>query len=67
MAGARASGLVEGKPVELADQFAKLLFGDLLMDLCLGVAERPTPRDGARHARDAAAAFLRLHPSPGAG
>jgi AcrR family transcriptional regulator len=62
MAKAKASGLLSGSPAELAEQFAGLLWGDLMISLLLGVAERPNPRDLARRARDAAAAFLQLHP-----
>jgi AcrR family transcriptional regulator len=64
MAGAQASGLLSGHPAELAGQFAGLLWRDLQVNLLLGVAGRPTPREIARRARDAAAAFLRLHPLP---
>jgi AcrR family transcriptional regulator len=64
MAGAQASGLLAGRPAELAAQFAGLLWRDLLVSLLLGVAERPNPREIAGRARDAAAAFLQLHPLP---
>jgi AcrR family transcriptional regulator len=64
MAEAQASGLLTGRPAELAKQFAGLLWRDLLVSLLLGVAERPNPREIARRARDAAAAFLQLHPPP---
>ncbi len=64
MAEAQASGLLTGRPAELAEQFAGLLWRDLLVSLLLGVAERPKPREIARRARDAAAAFLQLHPLP---
>jgi len=64
MAGAQASGLLTGHPAELAKQFFGLLWGDLMVGLLLGVAERPNPREIAQRARDAAAAFLRLHPLP---
>jgi AcrR family transcriptional regulator len=64
MAGAQASGLLAGLPAELAEQFSGLLWGHLMVSLLLGVAERPTPREIARRARDAAAAFLQLHPLP---
>jgi len=62
MARAQASGLLAGRPAELAQQFAGLLWGDLMVSLLLGVAERPNPREIAGRARDAAAAFLQLHP-----
>jgi AcrR family transcriptional regulator len=64
MAQAQASGLLAGRPAELAVQFAGLLWRDLLVSLLLGVAERPNPREIARRARAAAAAFLQLHPLP---
>jgi AcrR family transcriptional regulator len=64
MARAQASGLLTGRPAELADQFAGLLWGHLMVSLLLGVAERPTPREIAGRARHAAAAFLQLHPLP---
>jgi AcrR family transcriptional regulator len=62
MAEAQASGLLTGRPAELAEQFAGLLWRDLMVSLLLGVAERPNPREIAGRARDAAAAFLQLHP-----
>ena len=64
MAQAQASGLLTGRPAELAGQFAGLLWRDLMVSLLLGVAERPNSREIARRARDAAAAFLKLHPIP---
>jgi AcrR family transcriptional regulator len=64
MAQAQASGLITGRPAELAEQFGGLLWGLLMVSLLLGVAERPAPGEIARRARDAAAAFLQLHPLP---
>jgi AcrR family transcriptional regulator len=64
MAQAQASGLLTGRPAELAGQFAGLLWRDLMVSLLLGVAERPNPREIAGRARHAAAAFLQLHPLP---
>ncbi len=64
MARAKASGLLKGRPAELAEHFGGLLWGDLMVSLLLGVAERPNPREIAERARDAAAAFLQLHPLP---
>src|SRR5215470_16314341 len=64
MARAQASGLLTGRPAELAKQFSGLLWGDFMVSLLLGVAERPNRREIARRARDAAAAFLQLHPLP---
>jgi len=64
MAEAQVSGLLSGRPAELGEQFAGLLWRDLLVSLLLGVADRPNPREIAGRARDAAAAFLQLHPLP---
>jgi AcrR family transcriptional regulator len=61
MSQARESGLLEGRPAELAEQFAALLWRDLLVGLMLGVTERPNPRELAARARGATAAFLRIH------
>jgi AcrR family transcriptional regulator len=62
MARAQTSGLLKGRPAELAEQFSGLLWGTLMVSLFLGVVERPNPREIAGRARDAAAAFLQLHP-----
>lgn len=62
MAQAQESGLLAGHPGELGEQFAGLLWRDLMVSLLLGVAERPTQREIAERARNAAAAFLQLHP-----
>ena len=64
MTQARAAGLIDGSLAELAEQFAGLLWRDLLVSLLLGVVHRPNPRAIEARARDAAAAFLRLHPIP---
>jgi hypothetical protein len=42
----------------------RLLWRDLMISLLLGVAERPNPSAIEARARDAAAAFLRLHQIP---
>jgi AcrR family transcriptional regulator len=62
MAQAQESGLLAGRPEELGEQFAGLLWRDLMVSLLLGVAERPTPREIVERSRNAAAAFLQLHP-----
>jgi AcrR family transcriptional regulator len=64
MAQARESGLLAGNPAELAEQFGGLLWRDLLVSLLLGVVKRPNTREIGRRCRDAAAAFLQLHPPP---
>src|SRR6267378_5032077 len=43
MASAQATGLLTGRPAELAEQFVGLLWGHLMVSLLLGVAERPNP------------------------
>ena len=67
MAEAQGAGLLTGRPAELAEQFAGLLWRDLMVSLLLGVTERPNPGEIAGRARDAAAAFLLLHPLPNDG
>ena len=62
MTRARSAGLVSGDPSEMAEHFAGLLWGNLKVSLLLRVAERPSPREIARRARDATAAFLKLYP-----
>src|SRR5262249_21587116 len=64
MSQARAAGLIDGRPPELAEEFSGLLWRDLMVSLFLGVAERPNPRATEARAHDAAEAFLRLHPAP---
>jgi AcrR family transcriptional regulator len=64
MTQAQASGLLKGRASELAEQFSGLLWGTLMISLLLGVAERQSQREIAGRARDAAAAFLQLHPPP---
>jgi AcrR family transcriptional regulator len=64
MAGAHEARLIDGRPAELAEQFAGLLWRDLMINLLLGVAERPNPRATEARARDAVTAFLDLHPMP---
>ena len=64
MAGAQASELLTGHPAELAEQFAGLLWRDLMVSLLLGVAERPNLHEIAERASGAASAFLELHPVP---
>lgn len=63
MQQARACGLLDGRPAELAEQFRALLWGDLMMSLLLGVTERPTERESAKRARSATADFLQLRAS----
>jgi AcrR family transcriptional regulator len=64
MVRAHASGLLNGRSAELAEQFGGLLWGNLMVSLLLGVAERPNSREATARAHDATAAFLQLHPLP---
>ena len=64
MAQALKSRLLAGRAAELAEQFAGMLWRDLLVSLLLGVVKRPSSREIGRRTRDAAAAFLQLHPLP---
>ena len=66
MAQAQGCGLLDGRPApQLAEQFAGLLWCDWMVSLLLGVVPRPSEREIAQRARDAAVAFLELHPLPG--
>ena len=62
MTQALTSGMLHGRAAELAEEFAVLLWGNLMISLLLGVAERPNSREVAARARNATAAFLQLHP-----
>ena len=64
MARAQTSGLLSGRPAELAEQFGGLLWGNLMVSLLLGVVARPNSREIVARARDATAVFLQLHPLP---
>jgi AcrR family transcriptional regulator len=64
MIRARSAELISGDASAMAEQFAGLLWGNLKVSLLLRVAERPSPREIARRARDATAAFLKIYPQP---
>jgi AcrR family transcriptional regulator len=61
---ARSHGLLAGRPPEMAEQFAALLWGDLMTSLLMRVVDTPTPRQISQRARNTASAFLQLHPQP---
>ncbi len=61
---ARSSRLLDGDSSEMAEQFAALLWGNLIVSLLLRVADPPNPREIKRRARNATTAFLRLYPRP---
>jgi hypothetical protein len=62
MTRARSAGVLGGEPAEMAEQFAGLLWGNLMMSLLLRAVDRPSNREITRRAQDATAAFLQLHP-----
>jgi AcrR family transcriptional regulator len=65
LAQAQADGLIgAGDPAAMAVEFFALLWGDLLLQLLLRVADPPTPQAMERKARDATEKFLRLYPQP---
>jgi AcrR family transcriptional regulator len=67
MTRAQRTGILSGDPFEMAEHFAGLLWGNLMVGLLLRVVDRPSPREFARRARNATAAFLQLYPQPNAG
>ena len=64
MAQAQASGLLKAVLPNLPSSSPGCSGRHLMVSLRLGLAERPNPREIAGRARDAAAAFLQLHPPP---
>jgi AcrR family transcriptional regulator len=64
MRRAHAAGLFRGDVAEAADHFHGLLWGNRMLGLLLGLAERPSAREIARRAESATAAFMRAYPAP---
>ncbi|SRR5579871_2616616 len=63
LAQAQADGLIgAGEPAAMAVDFFALLWGDLLIQLLLRVADPPSPRAVEQRAREATDKFLRLYP-----
>jgi AcrR family transcriptional regulator len=54
----------DGDPAAMAVDFFALLWGDLLLQLLLRVAEPPSPQSMERKARDATEKFLTLYSQP---
>jgi AcrR family transcriptional regulator len=66
LARAQARGLIgAGEPAAVTVDFFALLWGDLLLQLLLRVADPPTPRAIESRAREAATKLLRLYPQSG--
>jgi AcrR family transcriptional regulator len=62
---AQAIGLLgQAEPSKTATEFFALLWGDLLMQLLLGVIDRPRPEEIEQRARAALEALFTLHPPP---
>ena len=59
---AKASGLVRGDAAEMGRRFSALLWGDLMLELLLCVAKRPSERALKQQAHQATEAFMRLYP-----
>jgi AcrR family transcriptional regulator len=64
MTKAKSSGLLGGQPAQMAEHFFGLLWGNMMINLLLRVADRPSAGEIMRRAHDATAAFLKLHPQP---
>ena len=64
MRRAQSARLLSGEPAEMAARFFGLLWGNLMLGLLLGIAERPPRREIDRRAEAATAAFLRAYPEP---
>jgi AcrR family transcriptional regulator len=64
MTRAQSFGVVSGRPAEMAERFSGLLWGNLMINLLLRVADRPSPREITRRAREATSALLQLYPQP---
>lgn len=61
---ARSQSLLAGNTADMAEQFMGLLWGTLQVSLLLRVSEPPSGSDILRRAREAANAFLMIHPQP---
>jgi AcrR family transcriptional regulator len=65
LARAQADGFIgAGEPATMATDFFALLWGDLLIQLLLRVADPPSPQVMERKAREATNKFLTLYPQP---
>jgi AcrR family transcriptional regulator len=61
MAGAIHAGVLTGEASQLSARFLALLTGGAHVPVLLGIVDPPKPRELARHAEEAAIAFLQLH------
>jgi AcrR family transcriptional regulator len=68
LARAQAAGVLSpGDPQHMMEQFFALLWGDLMLNRLLGAIDVPKPAEIDRRAREATAAFLKLHAKPAPG
>jgi len=68
LARAQAAGVLSpGDPQHMMEQFFALLWGDLMLNRLLGAIGVPKPTEIDRRAREATAAFLKLHAKPAPG
>ena len=61
---AHAAKLLKDDAAELSEQFVALLWGNLRLDLLLGVVEQPSAAQLGDRARKATVAFMQLHSLP---
>jgi AcrR family transcriptional regulator len=61
---AKSAKLIAGDVRVLSERFAALLWGDLLINLMLRLADTPKEAEIRKRARAAAEALLQLHPAP---
>jgi AcrR family transcriptional regulator len=61
MTHAQTAGLLAGEPAELVEHFMALLWGNVMMNLLLGLTEAPNSDEARRRADKATGAFLSLH------
>lgn len=64
MTRAHAAKLLKDGAAELSEQFLALLWGNLRLDLLLGLVDQPSPAELAERARKATVAFIHLHSLP---
>lgn len=62
--GQKAGILGNGDPQAMMEQFFALLWGDLMQTRLLGITGVPKPAEIEKRAREATAAFLKLHANP---
>lgn len=64
MTRAHATKLLKDNAAQLSEQFVALLWGNLRLDLLLGVVDQPSVAELAERARKATVAFMQLYSLP---